>query len=76
MKVFLAFVQVCPSQKEIMGEVSIDINHVSQEQGGEIRSGPCLAEEEMRDSSDQVMRKYELPTGRKSKYIYFLGWLI
>lgn len=39
MKVFLAFVQLCPSQKEIMGEVSVDNNQVSQEQGEEIMPG-------------------------------------
>lgn len=48
MKVILAFVQLCPSQKEIMGKASVGNNQISREQGGEIRSGSRLAEEEMR----------------------------
>lgn len=76
MKVFLAFVQLCPSQKEIMGEISIDNNQVSQAQGGEVRPGSCLAEEQMRHSSDQFMRKHELTAGRESNLYFFWGWFM
>lgn len=57
------------------GQVSLGNNKVSQEQGGEIRPGSCLAEEEMRDSSEQFMRKPELLAGRESNLYVFFGMI-